>query len=71
MPPTVIINVDGAIGMPQPPAGPNIPTELIPTVPPNRLNQSGFPSRKRQASVRTGRGRLRNASVARYLRSDG
>ena len=46
MPPTVIINVDGAIGMPQPPAGPNIPTELIPTVPPNRLNQSGFPSRK-------------------------
>ena len=31
MPPTVIIKVDGAIGIPQPPAGPNIPTELIPT----------------------------------------
>jgi hypothetical protein len=35
MPPTVIINVGGAIGMPQPPAGPNIPTELTSTVPPN------------------------------------
>ena len=59
------------MGIPQPPAGPNIPTELIPTVPPKRLNHSGFPNKKRHASVRTGRGRLRNASVARYRRSDG
>ena len=67
----MIIKVGGAIGIPQPPAGPNIPTELMPTVPPSRLNHSGFPSMKRQASARTGRGRLRNASAARYRRCDG
>jgi hypothetical protein len=42
MPPIVIISVGGAIGMPQPPPGPNMPIELIPTVPPNRLNDHGL-----------------------------
>ena len=34
MPPTVIMRVGGAIGIPQPPPVPNMPTELRPTVPP-------------------------------------
>ena len=65
MPPTVIMSVDGAIGMPQPPLLPNMPTELSPTVPPNRLNQVGLDITARQASERSGRGMLKKASVAR------
>jgi WS/DGAT C-terminal domain len=46
-------------------AVPLAPTELSPTVPPNRLNNVGLDMTARQARERTGRGMLRNATVAR------
>jgi hypothetical protein len=54
MPPTVIISVGGAIGMPQPPPGPNMPIELIPTVPPNRLNHAGFKGDRASVAAQCG-----------------
>jgi hypothetical protein len=55
----------GAIGMPQPPPGPNMPMELRPMAPPKRLNQNGFDITARQARDRTGRGMLTAAIVPR------
>ena len=47
--------------MPHPPCGPNIPTDEMNTIPPRRMNRSGFDRAILQTRDRTGRGRVRNA----------
>jgi hypothetical protein len=49
----------------QPPPALNMPTELSPTVPPNRLNHMGLDIAAPKASLRSGPGMLTKASAAR------